>query len=481
MVSHHLRFLLWLLAAAASLFFWAGVDAQDADPAAASAPASVAPVTFHPTPLTTTYGTNRTCTVYSYHAYPLKPDEPPRFYPVCDELAGTHGPQSPFVNATDLIPGTASQPNFWTPEAAASLARRRRKRQATSMFQATLTCTVADLNLCAKVQTALDSAGARITKVIGVTTPILVSATFTSYCSTFGTCGGTTLGQALYKNGGSAGFGASTGPAPIAQATTYDIKAMFNADAAFWFQGDPAIASTQYDFEATATHELLHGMGFLSGWNEWFYVGQGYLTPAYYMYATGLWAYWAPPYLFDIFMVDKTGLPVTRYYTTLVTTYPGDPTLTLDDLTADFEDNGGAAYDAAYSVYQLGTALRRTVTSRPKANPFTNASSYLWTKPGIYKDGTALHHLEDAYNNTADFLMISYIPAGFTLDAQINLYSTQAWGVFGPQTLSILYSMGWPILQPQSSVTTSVSTGSTSTSTASTSTTSTSTAGTTTT
>ncbi|KAJ3336409.1 hypothetical protein HDU93_002879, partial [Gonapodya sp. JEL0774] len=80
--------------------------------------------------------------------------------------------------------------------------------------------------------------------------------------------------QALYKNGGTA-FGsaentapAGLGPPPIAQSTEFDIRALFNADMSWWFQGDGAMGSSQFDFETVATHEFLHGLGFLSGWNE---------------------------------------------------------------------------------------------------------------------------------------------------------------------------------------------------------------------
>ncbi|KAJ3335371.1 hypothetical protein HDU93_005678 [Gonapodya sp. JEL0774] len=155
------------------------------------------------------------------------------------------------------------------------------------------------------------------------------------------------------------------------------------------------------------------------------------------MYTTGLWAHWAPSYIYDTFMRDKTGSPVTNYYNLIATDYPGDPNLLLDDLITDFENNfEGVAFTAASDVYGLATSLRRSAYLQPKPNPFSNTSTWIWTKPGVYQDGTALHHVEDAYFNTADFLMISYIPQGVTLNSTIYKYSSTTWGPFGPHLLS---------------------------------------------
>jgi len=58
----------------------------------------------------------------------------------------------------------------------------------------------------------------------------------------------------------------------------YDISAEFNSDnSRFWFRGDREIGEEQVDLELLIIHELLHGLGFASSWDDYF--NDGILTP----------------------------------------------------------------------------------------------------------------------------------------------------------------------------------------------------------
>src|SRR5690349_3253842 len=59
----------------------------------------------------------------------------------------------------------------------------------------------------------------------------------------------------------------------------YDIVALFNSEANFWFQGDGPIQHTQSDFLFVILHELVHGLGFTSSWDDYINITPEALTP----------------------------------------------------------------------------------------------------------------------------------------------------------------------------------------------------------
>ena len=54
------------------------------------------------------------------------------------------------------------------------------------------------------------------------------------------------------------------------QIAPYDIQAIFNSKMDYWFEGDPVpMLATQIDILYVVLHELVHGLGFVSSWDDY--------------------------------------------------------------------------------------------------------------------------------------------------------------------------------------------------------------------
>ncbi|RHZ84977.1 hypothetical protein Glove_74g268 [Diversispora epigaea] len=158
-----------------------------------------------------------------------------------------------------------------------------------NMFDITLNCTVST-DLCSKVQKAFDTAGSIISSYLLLNTRIVLSASFESFCDLYSSCSENgILGfasparwilmedddniQRLYPQSLVKQFELSTHP----EYSKNDIIASFNSDVSYWFAEDSTpINETQFDFLYVMLHELHHGLGFSSAWDEYF---TGYVTP----------------------------------------------------------------------------------------------------------------------------------------------------------------------------------------------------------
>jgi len=150
--------------------------------------------------------------------------------------------------------------------------------------------TVTNLNgslFCEKAQQGFLSALSRLSRILIIKSTITINATFESFCTTRGDCTSSTLGNAAPSSWYTftnpeiaASVGAdATYMYPSALARQFDassvdsnrpdISARFNADVAWIIGGVEWGVTTngnRFDFEQIALHEVLHGLGFLSGW-----------------------------------------------------------------------------------------------------------------------------------------------------------------------------------------------------------------------
>ncbi|KAJ3336413.1 hypothetical protein HDU93_002883 [Gonapodya sp. JEL0774] len=392
------------------------------------------------------------CTVSRFDALPasIQPKKRPRFFPVCDESSGSSLSETPFANSSDLEDPSRK----WKVGTGISNQRRTRLagRDGGSPFSISLDCRVNDSALCDKVQTGFLNAARRIAVAISITLEIKVSAKFVSYCESIDTsfCGSSILGQAspaalwsvdtedgvymlpqaLLKN--------VYGDGPNYSDT--DITALFNADFAWWFTGDQPITPEQEDFEGVVMHEFVHGMGFMTGWNQWFsnYVpGQTFLTPPYYTWANGSWAFWAPQYIYDKLMIETSTSTLISNYYDQITNYQGVSGSSIGAFLLRFQRASGGSFAAAQKVYQLATSGPDYVRIKPAMSSAVADALPIWSGR-YYSGGTTFSHLDDGLENTPDFLMISFARAGSTLDSKVMAAGSYAYGAMGPHLLGDL-------------------------------------------
>ncbi|KXN71615.1 hypothetical protein CONCODRAFT_84585 [Conidiobolus coronatus NRRL 28638] len=148
-----------------------------------------------------------------------------------------------------------------------------------------LLCT-SDENTCKMVMDTFVTASDYLTNIIKFVNPIRIQAKFVSFCATAGDCDKVrqTLGKAqtiryhqftsddgkirLYPQS----LAKQLNSAPIRSQfhPSGDILAEFNSDASFYFQSQGGqISRTQSDFLLVISHELLHGLGFATIYNDY--------------------------------------------------------------------------------------------------------------------------------------------------------------------------------------------------------------------
>jgi hypothetical protein len=170
------------------------------------------------------------------------------------------------------------------------------KRQAPSspdnMFVVDFICLINNVTLCDKVKNVFVTAGKFITATLNLKSVVSVKAEFVDFCANFNDCdtNAIILGaagparlipnkdtdgkirlypQALYKQ---------TNLPEHPQFGPNEIEAIFNANMSYWFDGDPLpMGIKQADMLYVVIHELIHGLGFINAWNDYF--GLQALTP----------------------------------------------------------------------------------------------------------------------------------------------------------------------------------------------------------
>lgn len=140
--------------------------------------------------------------------------------------------------------------------------------------------------LCNKVRKSIDNVALIINKTFELKAPIIINASFIPICNTIEKCHTEQtkpLGAAkpsrfipLLDNDGIERLYAQALYKQIQltdnneELSEVDIISEFNSKSTeFWFRGDPEIGENQVDFEIVVLHEFLHGLGFISSWNDY--------------------------------------------------------------------------------------------------------------------------------------------------------------------------------------------------------------------
>ncbi|CAB4399068.1 unnamed protein product [Rhizophagus irregularis] len=155
-----------------------------------------------------------------------------------------------------------------------------------NMFVVDFDCSINNATLCDKVKDVFITAGKFITATLDLKSAVSVKAQFVDFCASFNDCdtNAIILGaagparmipflndtegkvrlypQALYKQ-----MNLPDHP----QFGPNEIEAIFNANMSYWFEGDPLpMGFRQADMLYVVLHELIHGLGFINSWNDYF-------------------------------------------------------------------------------------------------------------------------------------------------------------------------------------------------------------------
>nr|CAG8515322.1 1896_t:CDS:2 [Entrophospora candida] len=323
-------------------------------------------------------------------------------------------------------------------------------------FSVSLKCT-ADQQTCQQVQGSFDAAGKFITNTFILNT-ITVNASFISFCEGQPNCSEDNILdddgiQRLYPQALVKQFNYETHP----EYGQFDIIALFNSDAAWWFSSSPSapINSTQYDFLYTLVHELFHGLGFGSSWDEHY---SGILTPVpgpNPLTANGSststsvdlndndyikFYEWA----FDKYIkLLKDGTNLTTYAQEINKFFTGEYTnITGSQFEPKFK--GSPQYNIAKNMDLLAVTAN-SLGFIPTIN-FTNVNDsavILETSLIPYRSGSSISHVDKKlYANTSDFLMKYDSETGVSLDQLVSRGGNYSGGPIGPKLKLVMETLG---------------------------------------
>jgi len=325
-----------------------------------------------------------------------------------------------------------------------------------SMIQIRLNCNkVISSKLCDKVKIAFTNAAVTILNTFEFKEAIFVKANFKNLCNNASTCN--ILGSA--------------GPTKLISLTDedektrlypqalvkqlqlsnhyefleYDILAEFNSGfSKFWFRGDAEINDEQVDFELVLIHELLHGLGFITSWDDYLnYDNLGVLTPI-------------PSFLIQDIdgkhgSIKFTGFQEFAMDKYLVFTNDNSSLGTITDLLNQFSTNktefinkkefaidfaNSPQFIEAKKMFNLSTMSGMISFN----NPIENLNILMETSLVPFLPGSTFSHLDNnSVSNTSDFLMKFKIPHNITLDDITSKYTNP----IGPKTIKMLKSIGY--------------------------------------
>ncbi|CAG8623189.1 24093_t:CDS:2, partial [Racocetra persica] len=336
------------------------------------------------------------------------------------------------------------------------------KRDETNMFVVSFKCLMNNQTLCDKVKNAFTTAAQIITAAIAFTTPVTVNATFTDFCSLLNQCtttsGTLTLGgaapartiqvldddgvqrlypQSLMKQKNVTGVNRSF-------FSDYDILALFNSQADYWFEGDGRIKPSQSDFLFVILHELVHGLGFTSGYDDFINMPPQALTPqiTFAQSAGGMIFAGFVEMVFDKCMVILPSGQRVSNITQQLNTFKGT-FINGQDFITKFK--ASPQYQLALKMMAEATTPHSLGLLPPNSTDVKDAI-ILETTIVPYRSGSSVSHMDyKTYTKTSDFLMRYLQERGITLRQSVALGGNYPNGPIGPKLRQFFQSIGYII------------------------------------
>ncbi|KAG9301726.1 hypothetical protein G9A89_002958 [Geosiphon pyriformis] len=330
----------------------------------------------------------------------------------------------------------------------------------TNMFEIILNCDINDNVKCKKVSNAFLIAGEIITATLLLKSPIIVSASYVDFCELRGECstlerylplGDATPArsiqikdldgkQRLYPQALVKQFGYDT----HLEFRPYDILAFFNSKMNFWFDSDPnPIKSTQVDFLSVIIHELMHGLGFGSGWDN--YLGNE--TKALIPYPLNILENDCIQFIeeaFDQYMIVIPQNRIVTSYTDILNKF-SDNSCTGFSSFESFRDafEKSPQYDTAKTMFNH-SITKNSLGFLPRGTKDIKDAIILETGLGTYQKGSSISHLDyKTYTHSNDFLMRFMQDKGVSLQDAILAGGNYKGGAIGPKLKMVLETLGY--------------------------------------
>ncbi|CAG8756484.1 30246_t:CDS:2 [Gigaspora margarita] len=335
-----------------------------------------------------------------------------------------------------------------------------------NMIQLNFTCDLNDTNgTCAKAQKGFEGAINIINSLIELVTPIIVDASFVNLHGPIGNAGPSRFiplqdkdnVTRLYPQALAKQFQFDTHP----EFAPNDIIAAFTSASnnIFWFRDDPSPpTNTQVDFELVVVHELIHGLGLLSSWTDYFtpFI-QNAITP----FPSFIMSIEGPDVPPKNGTITFTGFQETAFDRYLVFTNDGTPVSTVTSKINEFAGgvNSGATFDnkstflSAFKSspqFEFATDIFKQASTASSMGflpqDSTNAKDSILCETSLvpFLSGSSITHTDfSTFANSTDFLMVWKAPRGVTLDQLTNANGTNRSNVIGPKTIKILETLGY--------------------------------------
>ena len=366
-----------------------------------------------------------------------------------------------------------------------------------NMFEFTVTCDAAtSLSTCQQMNKTMIQAGQLISNVLALSVPIYVNVTLYPFCQAAKICSNGTESlaaaapartialiddddiQRLYPQSVVKQFGGLLTMLP--EFSQYDINLNVNSEAPFYFSGSgTSIKSTQTDLLYVVLHELFHGLGFTSSYEDYFHpVTPTTLSPNVLLSIernANISFSGFIEYAFDRRLTFQHG-----FVTDLVTSMNDDLLLATRNRTFDSADELSSVFDKTAIAGPISRSLKSNFTT-PHTTAFTsavnNATSLVTLETSIlpFSSGSSISHMaSDLYDNTPDFLMRFISLTGLTLDDTLQrlkksgVPDIDTYGAIGPGLRGVMSSLGYRIRGLNASTITTAAKTSTSTATTST-------------
>ncbi|TPX61862.1 hypothetical protein PhCBS80983_g00860 [Powellomyces hirtus] len=395
-------------------------------------------------------------------------------------------PSSPNV-IPHTFPESHDNPDSSPSSSPSSFQHRLHRRAPTtnSQFDITFKCPDSSAEQCQWAQNGFERAGAYISSLLTIPTQLKVHATFKSFCKNkpYDECGPTSsiLGYAapaayfparpstaILKAGSPLAASWFLYPQALVkqlrydtdlQFATFDIVADFNSDIrTWWFKDSPKpITANQTDFDYVITHELTHGLGWdtsLLSFDQVFTdiasKTTPYVAPSVYFHGSSgapvadAWTFLTS---FDALIKDTKGRAVTDYLTPVQSWWGSDAP------NGDGEPNGLrsfiASFEASGGPFSAAESLSKAIVAAPKSlrvNQNTSLFTVADDKNVGFEMGSSITHLDyTSYMNSQEFLMVPYDNNGRGTPLMDIVKRNNGTGVYGPESLQIMRSMGWGI------------------------------------
>ncbi|KAL1921999.1 uncharacterized protein VTP21DRAFT_10641 [Calcarisporiella thermophila] len=335
----------------------------------------------------------------------------------------------------------------------------------------------ADSHSCEKVRKSFEKAGDILSSALHLKTPILVNASFHSFCKDLGiSC---KANEGLFIEASSIGLAQPVrlipikehsddafptlypqalakqlGMLPHPEYSDYDIEANFNMDYPWYFEGEGPMRADQADLTETALHELVHGLGFISSLYDFRASVDNFRESGKSSGLTPDWYYDAPAsdkspfkfrgflqYVFDRHIAVLPDLIPLDEYINRINRFRGVGMEfhSTNDFARAFMQS--SEYDVSQELLRIATTPRR-LGFLPVGGKTADDALILETSLKPFQGASSISHVDLAtYRGTPERLMTYLNEENLPLTESVKHYG----GPLGPKLLQSLHTLGYDL------------------------------------